>query len=100
MWGKIVYVREGLLINRMKNLETEIQETFFFLELFISNKKWVIVFAYRPTMSSNQTLFFEELAKSLDVAVNDILLTGNFNINTLSNGPEILKHLIRTAENI
>ena len=51
-------------------------------------------------MSSNRTSFFEELAKSLDVAVNDILLTGNFNINTLSNGPEILKHLIRTAENI
>ena len=100
MWGKIAYVREGLPVNRMKNLETEIQETFFFLELFISNKKWVIVFAYRPTMSSNQNLFFEELAKSLDVAVNDILLTGNFNINTLSNGPGILNHLIRTAENI
>ena len=99
MWGKIVYVREGLLVNRMKNLETEIQETFF-LELFISNKKWITVFAYRPTMSSNRTSFFEELAKSLDVAVNDILLTGNFNINTLSNGPEILKHLIRTAEHI
>ena len=64
-----VNVWEGLLVNILTNLETEISETIF-LEFNTSNKKLIIRFAYRPPKSSNKSLFFEELAKSLDIAVN------------------------------
>ena len=36
--GKIVFIKQGLIINRLKQLETKISETVL-LELTISNKK-------------------------------------------------------------
>lgn len=46
----------------VKNQETGIWETIF-LKLNISNKKWVIGFAYRIEKSSNKTLFFVKQRK-------------------------------------
>ena len=45
--GKMVFIREGLITERLENLETKVFETIC-LELTVSNKKWFILFAYRP----------------------------------------------------
>ena len=84
--GKIVFIKQGLIVNRLKQLETKISVTIF-LELTISNKKWLLVFAYWPPNNANKQLFFYELTESLSKAVNNyenILLTGDLNINTLT----------------
>ena len=62
--GKIVFIKQGLIVNRLKQLETKISETIS-LELTISNKKWLLVFAYRPSNNVNKQLFFNELTESL-----------------------------------
>ena len=51
--GKIVFIREGLITKRLENLETKISETIC-LELTVSNKKWFILFAYRPPQENNK----------------------------------------------
>ena len=84
--GKLVFIKQGLIVKRLKQLETKISETGF-LELTISNKKWLLVFAYRPPNHANKQLFFNELTESLSKAVNNyenILLMGDLNINILT----------------
>ena len=84
--GKTVFIKQGLIVNRLKQLETKISEAIF-LELTISNKKWLLVFAYRAPNNANKQLFFNELTESLSKAVNNyenILLMGDLNINTLT----------------
>ena len=64
-----------------------ISETIY-VELNILNKKWVVGFTHRPPDSSNKTTL-DELTKSLSTEVNsfdDIISTGDFNINVLRNG--------------
>ena len=51
--GKIVFIREGLITKRLVNLESKLSETTF-LELTVSNKKWFILFAYRPPQKNNK----------------------------------------------
>ena len=82
--GKIVFIKQVLTVNRLKHLETKMSETIF-LELTISSKKWILVFAYRPANEANKQLFFNELTESLSKAVSNqknILLMGDLNINT------------------
>ena len=45
--GKLVYIKDGLITNRLKNFETPNAETIC-IELIIANRKWFIMFAYRP----------------------------------------------------
>ena len=56
--GKVVFVKEGLIVNRIKELETNKSETIC-LELTISNKKWFIRYAYRPPNETNKKVFFD-----------------------------------------
>ena len=51
--GKMVFIREGLITKRLENLETKLSETIC-LELTVSNKKWFILFAYRPPQENNE----------------------------------------------
>ena len=84
--GKMVFIKEGLIVNRLIELETTISETIC-LELVISNKKWLIVFAYRPPNDTNKALFFTELTKTLDRGVNkydNIFIAGDLNIDITS----------------
>ena len=67
--GGIVFIREGLITKRLENLETKISETIC-LELTVSNKKWFILFAYRPPQENNKYTFFNELNETLSKAVN------------------------------
>ena len=55
-----------------------------YLELIILNKKWLIMFVYRPPIESNNITFFNELSNTLNKAVNkydDILVTDDLNID-------------------
>ena len=45
--GKIVYVREGFIAKRLANLKGNTSETIS-IEVTISEKKWCMIFVYRP----------------------------------------------------
>ena len=80
----MVFVKDGLIVNRLIELETPASETIC-LELTISNKKWLIIFAYRPPSENNKTIFFKELTNTLDKGINkyeNIFVAGNLNIDT------------------
>ena len=53
--GKLVYVKQGIITQRLENLETKFSETIC-IELNISKKKWCALFAHRPP-KQNKTLF-------------------------------------------
>ena len=81
--GKMVFVKEGLITKRIENFETKLSETIC-LELTISNKKWFILFAYRPPQENNKFVFFNELNNTLSKAMNsyeNILVIGDLNID-------------------
>ena len=51
----------------------------------LSNKKWFIMYAYRPPNETNKKVFFDELNETLNKAVNkydNIFLAGDLNIDT------------------
>ena len=58
--GKVVFVKEGLIVNWIKEFETNKSETIC-LELTVSNKKWFIMYAYRPLNETNKKVLFDEL---------------------------------------
>ena len=66
--GKIVFIKSGLVSKRLKSYETPTAETIC-LELNISDRKWFIVFAYRPE-SIDRNLFFDEISICLGKAAN------------------------------
>ena len=55
--GKIVYIKEGIICNRLEKYETEHAETIA-IDLTFKNKKWFILFGYRPG-SINRNVFSE-----------------------------------------
>lgn len=67
--GKKVSLKKGLIVNRLKSLETKVSETNFF-ELTVSIKKWLTLFVYRPPkIATISKKFFEEISDSLDKAI-------------------------------
>ena len=83
--GKIVYIREGFIAKRLANLERNTSETIC-IEVTISEKKWCIIFVYRPPHSNSKKVFFSELTISLNQATNkygNIIVMGDLNIDTL-----------------
>ena len=82
--GKLVFVKNGLIAKRVKDLETIVSETIC-IELTITKKKWCILFAYKPPKQSNAS-FFQEISNSLNQVVNkyeNIFLAGDLNIDLL-----------------
>ena len=79
--GKIVYIKEGLISDRLDKYETEHAETIC-LNLMIQERQWFLLFGYRPE-SIDRKLFFDELNKSLSKAAKDyehLIVAGDFNI--------------------
>ena len=77
--GKIIFVRNGLIVNRLKKFEIKKLETIF-LDLTIMSKKWPIVFG---------KMLFEELSDSLNrtiIGFKNTVLIGDLNINVLDKG--------------
>ena len=82
---RVVLVKDCLIVNRIKEFETNKSETIC-LELTISNKKWFIMYAYRPLNETNKKVCFDELDETLDKAVNrydNIFIAGDLNIDTV-----------------
>ena len=78
----MVFIREGLIRKRLENLETKLSEIIC-LELTVCNKKWFVLFAYRPPQENNKHAFFNELNETLSKAVNSyekIIVIGDLNI--------------------
>ena len=68
----------------MKNFETKNAETIC-LELTIVEKKWCILFAYRPQNTDNEE-FFDEISVSLNKILgkyDNIILSVDLNIDEL-----------------
>ena len=79
----MVFIREGLITKRLENLETNLSEKIC-LELTVSNKKWFILFTYRPPQENNKYVFFNESNETLSKAVNsyeNITVIGDLNID-------------------
>ena len=79
--GKIVYVKEDLISDRLEKYETTNAETIC-LDLTIQERKWFLLFAYRPE-SIDRKLFFDELNKTLSKASKDyehLVVAGDLNI--------------------
>ena len=80
--GKLIFLKSGLINTRLKNIETPTAESIC-IELTISNRKWFVMYAYRPE-SINRLIFFEEIKKTLNQAVNkydNIILAGDLNVD-------------------
>ena len=80
--GKVVYIREGFICKRINEFETKTSETIC-IELSLKNKKWFIMFGYRPE-SIKREIFFEEINITLSKAINkykNILFIGDLNID-------------------
>ena len=80
--GKIVFIRDGIIAQRLNKFETKTAETIC-IEITISGRKWFIVFAYRPE-SIDRKLFFDELNICLSLAAtkyDHILLAGDLNVD-------------------
>ena len=85
MGGKIVYIKDGLIVKKINDFETNISETIS-IELTISSKKWLIMFACRPPNESNKLTSFNEVSNTRNKAVNNydkILVTGDLNISLI-----------------
>ena len=83
--GKIVYIKDCPIVKRINDFETNISETIS-IELTISSKKWLIMFAYRPQNESNKLISFNEVSNTRNKAVNkydNILATGDLNISLI-----------------
>ena len=64
------FIREGLIIKRLENLETKLSETIC-LELAVSSKNWFILFACRTPQENIKYVFFNELTETLSKAVDN-----------------------------
>ena len=78
----MAFIIDGLINIRLLDFETKTAETIC-LELTIKNKKWFIMFAYRPE-SIDRKIFFEEVKISLDKALSKydhVILLGDLNVD-------------------
>ena len=57
--GKLIFLKNGLIDKRVKDLETKVSETIC-IELTISKKKWCILSVYKPP-KQNSVLFFQQI---------------------------------------
>ena len=93
--GNLVYIKEGLICKRLVDFETKTAETIC-IELALQNKKWFIMFGYRPE-SINRDIFFQEVNIAIDKAINryeNILFIGDLNID-ISIPNHDKKHLLK-----
>ena len=97
----MVFIREGLITTRLENLEAKLSETIC-LELTVSNRKWFILFGYRPPQENNKHVSFNELNETLSKAVNsyeNLIVIGDQNIDVsdlVKDGNNYLSHFVFT----
>ena len=83
--GVVAYVREGVGFIRRPDLEIDPVESIWLEIRFRCNKRLLIGVFYRPPNSDIN--YFNKIEDSIglakDTGINDILITGDFNLNTL-----------------
>ena len=62
--GKIVHVKDGIIVKRINDFETNISEIIS-VELIISNKRWFVMYAYRLPIESNKLTFLMKFPTAL-----------------------------------
>jgi len=99
--GKIVFVKEGLIVKRLENYEVFDPEIIC-LEMTINKNKWFLMFCYRPPNSKNKKYFFENVNKVLNLATNNyenIFLAGDLNIDINAKTKDTNNHLSNFIDN-
>ena len=94
--GVVICVRDTILCKRRKDIEINGLEAVW-LEVIIKSKKILIGGIYRPPNSSSD--YFNLMLESIDRAHNthiyDIIITGDFNYDMLSNGSNKMTDLLQ-----
>ena len=78
--GLIEVVRNGFITKKIKEYETKTIAS----EFTIPKKKWFCLSVYRPPISTNLDMFFEELTNSLSKSLNEydnLIVMGDFNVD-------------------
>ena len=92
----VIYVQDTILCKRRKDIEINGLEAVW-LEVIIKSKKILIGGIYRPPNSSSD--YFNLMLESIDRAHNtniyDIIITGDFNYDMLSNGSNKMTDLLQ-----
>ena len=81
MVGVLVFVRRGIIFNRISDFELSFSECIC-SELTISKSRWLCFGIYRTPDSGDLSIFFEELSESLSQAIlkyQNIIIMGDFN---------------------
>ena len=93
--GKIVYVRNGIIAERIKQFEEGFGETIC-LEFTLSKKKWCVLFVYRPPQNNNKASFFNEISITLNQITNkyeNFIIMGDLNIDTADKTKDTCNYL-------
>ena len=83
--GLIAYVRSNLPARRRPDLELNNPIETIVLDVYINNRKWAIVGAYRPPSVDNKT-FSDLFTRGMDrisTIYDNILIVGDLNYDTL-----------------
>ena len=84
--GVMLYVKEGLHCKRRDDLEIQNIESVW-IEIANSHKRILVGLFYRPPNSTSQLFsnIEDSTGLAVDTGINDIILTGDFNLNMNSN---------------
>ena len=87
----MLYVKEALYYKRRNDLEIQNIESIW-IEIANSHKRILVCLFYRPP---NFSKIEDSIGLAVDTGINDIILTGDFNLN-LNNNTSLRKNRIPT----
>ncbi|MCG7879453.1 MAG: reverse transcriptase domain-containing protein [Candidatus Thiodiazotropha taylori] len=84
--GVMLYVKEGLYYKRRDDLEIHNVESIW-IEIANSHKRILVGLFYRPPNSTSQLFsnIEDSIGLAVDTGINDIIVTGDFNLNVYNN---------------
>lgn len=91
--GVALYVRDSIKVSKIVSCSKNTVIEFLILELLISNTKYLVGVIYNPNVGNDLTELEEKLSE-LVCLYDDVIVTGDFNIDLLSTRPEIVSKAI------
>ena len=94
--GVVIYVPDSISCKRLPDLEVRGLEAVW-MEVNIKRKKMLIGGFYRPPNSNIEyyNLLIESIDRALNTNINDVIITGDFNYNMLSNDSNKINDLLQ-----
>lgn len=94
--GVVIYARDTCFCKRRSDLEIHGLEAVW-LEIVINSKKVLVGGFYRPPNSNTEyyDLITESVDRAFNTAIHDIIITGDFNCNMLSNTNNKIRELLQ-----